>query len=150
MISISELSFGYWLIFILSLFAILIIFSIIYYFITSKRRSILIAALILLSFAIALFFSLPFQIKNQVNTAISDLDSYLATKYPSDSWVITHTDPDQLEDDIILHVRFSNEDNIVYAYKINKKSIALISYWGINGEDSTELNQSGVIPKHLK
>ena len=148
--SISELSFGYWLIFILSLFASLIIFSILYYFITSKRRYILITALIFLIFAISLFFSLPFQIKNQVNTAISDLDSYLSTTYPSDSWVITHTDPDQLEDDIILHVRFSNEDNIVYAYKINQNSITLISYWGINGEDSTELNQSGVIPKHLK
>ena len=148
--SITELSFGYWLLFIASLLAIIIICSVLYLFVKNKRRHIMIVGIILLCISISVFFSLPYQIKKQVNTSVTTLNAYLSTTYLSDSWSITHTDPDQLEKTIILHVRFSNEQKIVYEYKLKENSINLSNYWGINGESSSELKQAGIIPRHIK
>ena len=146
----SNLAIGYWLIYILVCIGV-ILFSITSLFFHKKRRNLfLIICSSLFIISTAIFFSLPTIITKQTNDAIHQLDLYLKSEYPLETWEITHTDPDQLEDKIKLHVRFHNEFHIVYLYIIHENTIAQEGYWGIDGQSTEELNESGVTFQHLK
>lgn len=148
--SVRNLAIEYWLIYLLFCIGVILFSSISLFFNKKRRNLFLIICSLLFIISTAIFFSLPTLITKQTNDAIHQLDLYLKSEYPLETWEMTHTDPDQLEDKIKLHVRFHNEFQIVYQYIVHENSIAQEGYWGIDGQSSEELNASGVTIQHLK
>lgn len=97
------------------------------------------------------FSSIPFIIESQQANDTEKLDSYLAETYPNEEWVITDTDAHELQSVIELHVIFSNESSIVYAYEISESAIEQLDAWDLYiGEADEDLLKRGIELHHLE
>lgn len=83
--------------------------------------------------------------EHQTTEATLELKNYLKEKYPEDSWSITDTDEYRIQSEVILHVRFNSEQNIVYEYSVNDKSVKQINFWAASGDS---VDTSRIDPHH--
>lgn len=97
------------------------------------------------------FSSIPFIVEKQQANAIEKLDSYFAEAYPDEEWVITDTDAHELQSVIELHVVFTNEPTMVYAYEISEPAIEQLDAWRLyTGEAGGDLLKRGIELHHLE
>lgn len=94
------------------------------------------------------FFAIrPYIVEHQIAEATLELEHHLKEKYSEDSWRITDTDEYRIQFEVVLHVRFNSEQNVIYEYSVNDKSVKQINFWAASGNtvDTNRIN-----PQHFE
>ncbi|MCI2256172.1 DUF998 domain-containing protein [Domibacillus sp. PGB-M46] len=111
------------------------------------RRTLLIITGVTFIAGIGFFAIRPHVAEHQTVEAILELENHLKEKYLEDSWRITDTDEYRIQSEVILHVRFNSEQNVIYEYSVNDKSVKQINFWAASG-DTVDTNR--INPQHFE
>ena len=118
------------------------------YFFPREIRNIVWVTSCLLFLIVAMFYTVrPFIVEHNTSKAIDALETHLEDKYPGESWNINDTDEYRLKSEVILHVTFTSESEIVYEYLVEDKEIEQVDLWSKSGESVYE---TGEKPQHYE
>jgi len=116
---------------VISLFIVTVLVCLIALLFRRKIRVIIWLVSLSIFILVFVFYAVvrPYIVKQQTTEAIENLDIYLEEKYPNDSWEINHPHEDLIKSEVVLHVIFESESEVVYEYIIKDNTIDQVDFW---------------------